>query len=189
MVVRASRFARWRRRPGEAWYWLRCAVWNRYNVVRIKTLPPTWTDADERLLHANFAILCEVIELEEIFEHTSAEGDPKEVDSWAWALAEMKDLYDWWKIVRPERELEHDKRLMAWHALYTRDRDSYSQKNPGWRTTDNPKVQRLSPPASFESDETRAAWALSDEHSDEVRGDDDDAMLCRLIKVRRYLWT
>ncbi len=148
-----------------------------------------WTDADERLLHVSFAILGDVIEKEKILEHVEEEGDPNDGESWAWALREMRQLWAWWTVTRPERDAEADRRLMAWHALYKRDRDNYTAANPDWRKTDNPKLQLLSPKEKFETDETRAAWALNNEYSDEVRGAEDDEMLRRLIGVRRYLWT
>lgn len=39
------------------WYYLKCRFWRHYNRLEIGTLPPTWTDADDRLLHGAFAIL------------------------------------------------------------------------------------------------------------------------------------
>jgi len=52
------------------WY-IRGVLWDRYNVIKIKTLPPTYTDHDNRLLHASFAIFCDLIEKSNFFKYTS----------------------------------------------------------------------------------------------------------------------
>lgn len=57
----------------ELWYYATCRAWRRYNVLRIATLPPTWTDADERLLHGMFQILADFVELERPFDRIALE--------------------------------------------------------------------------------------------------------------------
>lgn len=166
----------WRRVGGlipELWYYLRCRCWTRYHVVTCKTLPPTWTDADSRILHACFTELGKVINEEDIFENNAALGDPTDGRSWAWALSEMRDLWDWWTVRRPAREAEYERRLTVWGDMHRRD-------NPGsaWLTNTHQDTK-----------ETQAAWDSLNEMNDDIRDDEDDAMLIRLMKVRRYLWT
>lgn len=52
----------------DIWYYIECRFWRQYNVFRVKTLPPTWQDADEQILHVNFHILGTVINKEGILE-------------------------------------------------------------------------------------------------------------------------
>src|SRR4051812_47476278 len=46
-------------------YYLKCRFWRKYNVVKVRSLPPTWVDRDRLLLHAAFQILCDVVEKED----------------------------------------------------------------------------------------------------------------------------
>lgn len=148
-------------------YYLKCRFWRRYNRVTARTLPPTWCDADTRILHINFAILESVIFGEEIFENNAADGDPTDGKSWAWALNEMRELWHWWTVLRPAREAEYDRRLHEWSVL----------RGP------------LGDTARAETTEAKAAWVKLQEMDEEVRDGEDIAMLQRLMKVSPYLWT
>jgi len=48
----------------DAWYWLKCRLWHRYNVVVCRALPPTWCDRDYLLLYAAFQILEDFVQQE-----------------------------------------------------------------------------------------------------------------------------
>jgi hypothetical protein len=61
----------------------RCRVWRPYNRPLAASLPPTWRDADARLLHVSFAILRDVVEKEDIFNQNAYEG------GWMNALQEI----------------------------------------------------------------------------------------------------
>lgn len=79
------------------WYWLKCRLWHQYNTIRIETLPPTWNDRDDVLLHGAFQVLKDFVEKEDPFNwfdisHRKAE----------WL--EISNLYTWWTIIRPNRE-------------------------------------------------------------------------------------
>lgn len=76
----------------DAYYWLRARVWEPYNVVKIKTLSPTWHDRDLILLHAAFQILVDFIEQEKPSEWFDIENSWWE-DDWN----ELFALYTWWK--------------------------------------------------------------------------------------------
>lgn len=106
----------------QKWYYFLCRILpsRQYNVVRIKTLPPTWNDRDEVLLHAAFTVFCEFVEKEKPFEHFTFNEDEsikdaefRGDDELAERLkkidlekrtdeAEMKALYMWWKEERPK---------------------------------------------------------------------------------------
>lgn len=79
----------------EPWYWLKCWAWHRHNRLILKDLPVTWTDRDTRLLHANFQILKEFIELERPYEHFNTVDSPRQ-EEWN----ELRLLYDWWETRR-----------------------------------------------------------------------------------------
>lgn len=108
----------WRRYIHEPWYWLKCRLWYRHNVIYIKTLPPTWNDRDDRILHGMFQVLVDFVELEDPYEFkqtwqehydTYAKCDPDfvpgEIVQHAKERADdaqtLKDLYRWWTIERP----------------------------------------------------------------------------------------
>lgn len=91
-----KRFSRIR----DFFYWLKCKLFHPYNVVKITTLPPTWTDRPEVMLHANFQILVDYVEGEEPFK----------VLNWDWCeekkrspRAEIESLYNWWKFERQKK--------------------------------------------------------------------------------------
>lgn len=44
-----------------------------------------------------------------------SEGDPNDGKSWAWALKEMRELWEWWTVTRPAKLLEEQNALMAWY--------------------------------------------------------------------------
>ena len=118
----------------QTWWYVRGLLWDRHNVVKIKTLPPTWIDADTKLLHSSFKIFCDVIEKEKILDNISfdytdeiervkkedwGDGKNKEQEEFIKQLQEahtikqteekeIKDLYDWWKVRRPKREEDLD---------------------------------------------------------------------------------
>lgn len=161
----------------EFWYYLKCLVWKRYNTVTAKTLPPTWRDADSRMLHINFEILRSVIEDEQIFERNGAEGDPNDGKSWAWALKEMQTLWHWWTVERPARvKLEED----TLHAWAERRGPLQFKEIPGTN------LSEMLP--GNQDEETERLWKLH--NTVEAENDaQDEAMLIRLIKLRPYLWT
>jgi len=117
-----------RRDIADGYYYFKCFIFHPYNKVKVKTLPPTWVDRDLLLLHASFAIFCDVIEGEDLlnnmgFDHTE-EIEKMKKEEWEDKQSqeenikilqerheldqklekELKYLYNWWKIVRPERQ-------------------------------------------------------------------------------------
>lgn len=83
----------------DPWYWLKCRVWHQYNVIRIKTLSPTWQDRDRVLLHAAFQILTDFVDREHPFDHFDVMRSQNK-DDWE----EVLGLYAWWTVERPARE-------------------------------------------------------------------------------------
>lgn len=94
----------WRRLIHEPWYWLKCRLWHQYNVVRIKSLPPTWCDRDEVLLHACFTVFCDFVEREHPAEFSQTEEWFREVYEAGPVTEErlkvrrtMLEIYCWWQ--------------------------------------------------------------------------------------------
>jgi hypothetical protein len=81
-----------RRKLHDAWYYLKCALWHRYNRIHVKTLPPTWSDRCTVLPHAMFQILVDFIEREKPFDHFDTSYHQEDWDK-------IDNLYHWWKEV------------------------------------------------------------------------------------------
>lgn len=48
----------------DAWYYLKCKYWYKYNTVTCKQIPPTWVDRDHLIEQAMFQVLSDFIEKE-----------------------------------------------------------------------------------------------------------------------------
>lgn len=156
-------------------YYFRCWAWTRYNYVRIPTLNPTWSEPEERILHACMTLLVEFVEKQ------AGEIDWKEsIGGHAKAYAEMMEIYFWWKTGRAERERKLSSSLMAWSDSAARDGET--KFTP---VGDGTTFRMERPP---ESNETRMLWEEMNRLESEAEAE-DKAMLHRLIEIREYLWT
>jgi hypothetical protein len=162
------RYHWWFKNP---WYKFRCAVWNRYNVVKIKTLDPTWSDVVTKILHVNFQLLVEYIEGEEPFEHIDWDA----TDYHKNAAAEMKELYRWWKEDYPRKEeMFPDGTLLP--------KSEEGDCIPLWRlfgetTRDDPEIVAYKKVLDAHN-KNEAAWV-----------EEEEKQLIRLMKIRPALWT
>lgn len=165
----------WRRRPfgltfygriPDAWYWLKCRLWHRHNVVVCSTLQPTWSDPDEKLLHASFQILCDLVEKEDLFNRIvcfeNAGSTPVEIHQ------EIAQLWDWWRNVRPHRPDPTD-----WYygALKESGLTHTSLSDTEEQSGQRGMLLRLS------------------SHMEEAQYDEDSVAIIRLARVRAALWT
>lgn len=83
----------WRRIKGK-WYELKC-FFSPYNVIKINTLPKTWSDEDSLLIHSMFAIL-----------ERFMSQKPEERHDYTWETVERPDGYtdeEWNKIKEPHQ--------------------------------------------------------------------------------------
>lgn len=83
------------------WYWLKCRLWHRYNVVHIHSLPPTWNDRDQVMLHAAFQVLVDFVQKEKghfsdnVYELYRPDGEEVALERAAeWET--IRQLYCWW---------------------------------------------------------------------------------------------
>jgi hypothetical protein len=156
--------------PELVYYW-KCRLWRQYNVVRVKSLPPTWVDRDGLLLHAAFTILCDVVEREDWLNHTVFyQEDADYRDRWQ----EIATLYDWWINKRPARLETEGAALESWHVAF--------QAAGGLQ---------FAPSGLIAFGHSEAEEALSARHFQmEESGDqEDEEMLIRLCRIRQVLWT
>lgn len=109
----------------------------------------------------------------------------------AWAHAEIRNLWNWWTVVRPERERRYEEAMTRWHVSFCADKAAYTAAHPTWRTDGcTAHTSRVFPPGrDWESETTKALWAEMEKDGERVRQAEDDEMLIRLVKVRLYLWT
>ncbi len=146
-------------------YWLRTHTINRYHLIDIRDKGEGhgyrwgWIDRDEVMLLACFTVLRDFVEKEKPFGRMDSDKECP-------ALAEIKDLYEWWM---RGRKAEHD----AVHDTIT--------AAPLLCGLEDIFAEHLPP----------AAVAQMDDHYQRLTAldDKDDAQLLRLMAVRRFLWT
>ena len=92
------------RQVHDRWYWLKCWLWHRYNVVVCRPLPPTWCDRDYLLVFAAFQILEDYVNKEDTHFHIDVyktykesgyEEDRAREEERDWN--EIRVLYGWWQ--------------------------------------------------------------------------------------------
>lgn len=163
----------WRRFVHEPWYWLKCAVWHRYNVVRVRTLPPTWCDRDRLLLHAAFQVLTDFVERER-----------------PWELYEVEQSPDWEKrsggrLAGPSAVFET---VRSRYLGIGHDEEDARERAAAWR-----EVALLyfwwKARVTVEDDDGFDENGEYSWDAEERKNEEDTEMLCRLAKVRRVLWT
>jgi len=104
------------RRLHDAWYWLRCRLWHRYNVVICRALPPTWCDRDYLLLFAAFQLLEDFVKQEQPWEFAGdvlavyAECGAEYAREREAAWITIRELYAWWqhRKVADKADSDHD---------------------------------------------------------------------------------
>ncbi len=128
----------WRQFVHNPWYSIKCRLWHRFNVVYVKTLPPTWMDRDTVLLHAAFQILTDFVEKEKPFDHFDTENSPNKRE---WV--ELRALYVWWGKVRPVRIDLLDAIDMAGNKPTREDYSNASEQEDDWDREDDKMLHRL----------------------------------------------
>ena len=156
-------------------YWFRSRFTCRWHVVNTH-LEPAYYDSDTRLLHACFALLVDYVELELAHMNGSKRSRAKGLEYLDWEISDTdcqvggqaqaatikKELYLWWKDVRPNRP-DPD----AEYFVLTDRRDA------GEEIPDAEMVAVLRNVGTIEKDQY----------------EEDNAQLKKLIDVRYALWT
>ena len=139
--------------------------------LKIETLDKGWCDRDYILLHAAFQVLVDFIEKEKPDRIIDWGANDEHRNAWR----EMRELFRWWKRVRPERKSPlDDKRL----------------KVPPMKFKEIPgsEYQEL-----IEPDKRKYVkyYQAMKKHAElEQKWDEEDQRnLHRLINVRQFMWT
>ncbi len=103
----------------DSWYWLRCCLWHRYNVVVCRPLPPTRCDRDYLLVFAAFQILEDFVDKEADHYHEDVYALYKEAG------------YDEDRCREEERDWNEIRVLYAWWQQRKKDKyaDNYDEDN------------------------------------------------------------
>jgi hypothetical protein len=177
----------------DIWYYLKCRLWHQYNVVRVDSLHPTWTDRSELLLYASFTILRHAVEREDWLNSRAYFIDGDEFLRWdgrdEWQ--EVATLYDWWVNVRPARidPTEWWADTLKAHGMYTsmlEPDENYEviEHADGGCTVRERDVPGNPDKKDYQNLILRMSSAMEQGYEDE-----DERMLKRLAEVRLYLWT
>jgi hypothetical protein len=179
-AIRTEMRGIWGVRKLQNFLWaIRYRTYKKFHVVKTD-LKPGYHDIDQRIVHANFCLLCEYVEKEHPFEHIDwdSDEDHKRVAS------EIKEIYNWWKNVYPTYDKhnplyaddvkapEHDSKV---HAV-DEDGDPTTYE---W--VDKPGQEEI-------AKKFREACLASYEY-EKKQDAEIEANLIRLIKIRNYLWT
>jgi len=140
---------------------IKCHLFHPYNKIEIKTLPVTWNDRDEVLLHGMFQVLCDFVEKENGLAHYRFDFSEDIIQS----SGDLKESF----IREQEESIESEKEL---NALYT------------YWTIDRPEMERsidMGIKGCCSLEQIEELWDKLD--------DKDEEMMIRLIKIRKELWT
>lgn len=196
----------WRYKIARRWrdgrYWIRYRTTDKYHVVNTG-LSPNYYDPDIRMLHVNFQILKDFVEIE-LASMNSAMSDKDEDEDISKGLRRFGKLLRWRRrkqIRDPKGGLEH----LEWEINET---SGHQQSNALekktlylWWTDIRPnRAESLSTPLVWanKEDEEGLAGVLKGTNShlykmshklDEFYEREDDEMLERLMRVRKSLWT
>jgi len=173
----------------ELWYYLKCRVWHRYNVIHVRSLPPTWSDRSDAMIHVMFQVLVDCVEKEDWFnDRLYYQEDPENGPDYTWDFRdewqEMAILYDWWMNKRPARLAAEDEAGATWHkAFEAAGGMQYGPVGPvgtegaGVREiilSHSPEERKL-----FQESQDMEKWGEAD----------DEQMMHRLVMMTPYLWT
>lgn len=81
----------------DKWYRFSCRYFHPYNRVTVSTLPPTFVDRDELLLHVAFQVLVDFVEGEKPFARRDIPKHQRR------RQRKFGKLYYWWTRTRPAR--------------------------------------------------------------------------------------
>lgn len=153
----------------DIWYRIKCKLWYRYNVVKVRTLPPTWVDRDTLLVHAMFQILDDFVNKECIGGWVDWDSDEKHRS----VRAKMDELLNWFHNVYLKFDefegLEFDK--IEWEdRFYPKEEGSnFVQMKPS-------------------SENDKKCYQVAHQRELQIRKD-LNKKLKELIDIKDYLWT
>ncbi len=172
-----------RRGLKDLYYWFAHRLWDRYDYCWTG-LEPGYHDVTERMLHVNMQLLVDFVEIECRQDHIDWDAEQGHRQAWA----DIRAVYLWWTEQRPNRvdpcdllpRPNYDWQRIGSDELTERGVDSVLAEGRTLRLVclDTPEQQARYHEALAESLLLEGEW----------QGEDED-MLCRLMRVRPYLWT
>ena len=173
--------------------WVRYRTTRRYHIINTG-MKPGYADASERMLHVNFNMLKDFVEIEKAHMWTWHEekgvpskqpgvshlvwemGLENEVNNQAKNAREQYELYDWWTNNREHRIDPYETKE---HTAYW-DRSMELSGDGHWLigTEKHPDLAKLQKKAHAMVNKLEKGYAKEDEK-----------MLIRLMKIRGSLWT
>jgi hypothetical protein len=176
-IRNARRWVECRTIPGRMRHW-----------VKTDLEPSTWYDADHRMLHACFSLLCSFVEDEheggdaeveefakELEDHPEPWNSPETTARYAACLREVLFLYRWWKVEKPADESLKDDMT---HRLFSQPTHDYIKVGEDIFES---KLKDM--PQGWHSDVDVLR------RLEQKIADDEQSMLHRLIDIRPLLWT
>ena len=177
--------------------WVRYRTTRRYHVIKTG-MKPGYSDVSEKMLHVNFNMLKDFVEIEkahmyEVFVNNGVTGNAAGVAHLMWEMGleeqeefgnnqqaknarEIYDLYNWWIDERPLRVDPME--TTEYNAYWKLRTELYGIGCVGCSDKDTPELKKL---------QTKA-YKLS-EKLDKQYAKEDEKNLIRLMKIRDALWT
>lgn len=182
-------------------YWIAHRTYDKYHVVRTG-LPVGYSDTVETMLHTNFTMLVDFIEVEKAWLNHICHGTPHPFPWWQRKFRKFRSITDGldylhWECNMDEREDPYlaqrnaaleQRELYLWWTITRPNRDDPDEVS-GWKAlfesrgdvipfADGPRLNKEMRKALKLSSKIEARYAKEDE-----------AMLIRLMKIRLSLWT
>jgi len=173
----------------DKWYYIISCIFYKHNVVKIKTLSPTWSDIDVKLLHASFTLFCRCVEKENVLDSLKYNADyyldvrdklmsgQDIVDCYdkkdiGIVDAQYKDYYDAW---------DHLSKLYNW---WTNNRlFKLKEIDEAWDNIDTFKsIDR-------ELDNVDKSNLFKADNLEKDLYEEETKSLITLMRYRKYLWT
>ena len=176
--------------------WVRYRTTRRYHIVSTG-MKPGYSDVTERMLHVNFNMLKDFVEIEKAHMWNWSGEQPKMdqpgVSHLLWEIGldadnkfhnqqsanalEQYELYDWWTNQRPYRE---DDAMEEWEAYHKVKKEVYGDDADNFFRDD------------LDTEELKVLqkiWLNKSNTIEKHNLNEDESMLIRLIKIRSSLWT
>lgn len=182
--------------------WIRFRTWDRYDVLRLE-ISKDYHDPDYRMLHANFQILKDFVEIELAAWQENSEDDTTNAST-KWFLSHCTKTFHRYKkkqIRRGDLGLKH----LEWEIEETQgnQRDAAKEKKILylWWTVSRPLRADVYDSPLFEKDDGdvdlktlfnkpfNRRLANMRSNLEEFYTKEDEEMLIRLMRIRRSLWT
>lgn len=147
-------------------YYLKCLLFKRYNVLKVKTLSPTWIDRDNLLVHAMFQILTDFFEKEKPLGHFDIDHSPNKSE---WM--ELHTIYKWWHDIGKNFD-----------SVYDYDTIEHSQFE--WKSIENGNFELITNYSQDEKDYWNQVHKREEDFEKQLTHN-----LKRLVELKGMLWT